>query len=165
MVRKCVWIVLLALFSPQVLGKDVTLRLDGNIDVAAREERFEPAVHDLKGCGNGSNFCEVDGVLAYGGISVPKSSLTKLTVKVGDATYELNTSGMFNPLLSSLDGSFGGFCYDAKNCAFRAVFGDAGGIYAAEWTIKDGIAHRTTLSDSADLFHFFKSHLSPPQYH
>ncbi|NYE58984.1 hypothetical protein FHW58_000136 [Duganella sp. 1224] len=145
---------------------EYALKLPGNVEVVAREERFDAAGHAVSGCGQADQVCRVDGFAVYGATGVPRSSLTRLVVKTGGASYELDTSGMYNPLLDpELAGSVGGFCYDAKNCAFRAALGDAGGVYAAEWVIRNGSVFRTTLTDSADVFRFFKAHLSPPQYH
>lgn len=155
----------LTLLSTHLWSAEYALKLPGSIDVVAREDKFDREKHSVSGCGQANQICQVDGNLVYGATAVPKSSLSKLVVNIGGASYELDTKGMYDPLLGpALNKNFGGFCYDSKNCAFRAVLGDAGGIYSAEWVIKNGQVFRTTLTDSADIFQFFKGHLAPPQY-
>lgn len=149
----------------QAFPADFSLRLEGNIEITAREEVFFPADHKLKGCDVPLDVCEIDNHRLLGSASIPKTTLSKLVVKVAGVRYELETSGMFDPLLGpDIRNNFGGYCYDPKNCSFRAALGDAGGVYSAEWVIRNGHAYRTMLTDSSDTFEFIKYHLLPPQY-
>ncbi|MBV7534321.1 hypothetical protein KW842_00950 [Duganella sp. sic0402] len=165
MFKKLIFSIFFLVISNLAFGKEILIKLAGGIEVSVSEENFIAAAHTVKGCSQAYSNCEVDGALAFGGVAVPKTTLKRITVTIGNARYELDTSGMYNPLIDSkFAESFGGFCYDKNNCSFRGAFGDAGGVYAAEWVIKNGKAYRTSLSDSADFFQFVKSHLSPPQY-
>jgi hypothetical protein len=145
----------------------LTMRVN-RVDVVAVEEPFRPAAHRIEGCNRPYQGCKIDGTLLIGLPAVPTKELTRLAVTCDGKTYELDTSGMFGPLLPATgekwQGHFSGFCYDRDNCGFRGVFSDAGGSYAAEWLIRNGVARRTVLSDSGDVVQFFLQYPNPPKY-
>lgn len=96
---------------------------------------------------------------------MPKTRLTDIAVHIENRTFHLETTGMFDPLLGPGSGNdFGAFCYDADNCTFRAILGDAGGTYVAEWIVTNGVQRRTVLSDSSDLVNFVRRNLTPPHF-
>jgi hypothetical protein len=159
-------VVALAVYVSEASAVTMTKKLSTGIEIVASEEKFSGPDHVLEGCDEPFRTCLVDGVPAVGSIHRPKTVLVSVIVKIDDnKRIRLDTSGMFDPLLpADISQSFGGFCYDDKNCSFRAVLGDAGGAYVAEWVMTNGVLRRTILSDSADLVQFFKANLLPPRY-
>jgi hypothetical protein len=165
--RRAVVAVLLLWASQASLAHSFTYRIAPDLEATASEEAVPPSAV-LAACRTSAPPCLADANAAVGSIpgTRPKTFLKALTIRYKGRAFQLDTGGMFNPLLppEGLRARFGGFCYDEFNCTFRGVFGDAGGSYAAEWRIIDGKMWRSALSDSADLFDFFKSNLKAPQY-
>jgi hypothetical protein len=124
---------------------------------------FDPAAHRLEGCGS-YEPCLIDGHRMFGAVRRPRTMLSRVRLEYGNAVYELDVTGMFDPLIQTLHQNWDGDCYDERNCTLRAVLGDAGGIYAVEWQIVNGTATRTVLTDSMDVVHFFQAHLLAPKY-
>lgn len=142
-----------------------TFVLPGHIKISATEEQFDSSKHHLIGCGQPYKTCVVDGQVAVGVIEKPQTALSDLEFIVGAQTYHLDTRGMYNPVLQpTRKKDFGVFCYDSSNCTIRALLGDAGGAYFVEWIIANGVQRRSVLSDSSDLLHFAKSHLTAPHF-
>lgn len=157
---------ILVILASQANCVEYAVKLSNQVRLVVREENFDVTKHTMSGCAQPRQVCKIDGYFVHGAVGIPKSSLQSLIVSAGDKTYNLDITGMYDPFLSnSLNDRFGGFCYDPENCSFRAILGDAGGVYAVEWVIVNGSAHRTILTDSQDIFEFFKSNLTPPQYH
>ncbi|GAB2880629.1 hypothetical protein GCM10027277_57240 [Pseudoduganella ginsengisoli] len=160
------WLAILTLPASAV-GAEYQLKLDGGAALSVEEKPFAASQHTLRDCHQSYKTCVVDGVATQGVVSEIRTELAPVTVSVGSKRYMLDTKGMFNPQLSEKDmpRSFGGFCYDENNCGFRALLGDAGGTYVAEWIIHNQVVTRTVLAADDDLIHLFRDHLSPTRYH
>lgn len=158
----------MAMVTAPVVAATLVFPLAGGITVTITETPFDRTQVAMGDCAPGAARCRIEGRRAFGTIGVPTSVLSGITVAVGHAHYRLDVTHMFNPLLSGPrivpTEVFNGFCEDSQTCAFRAIFGDAGGSYCAEWHIIDGRVERTVLSDTSDLCAFFRKHLVPPRY-
>ncbi|UMR29256.1 hypothetical protein MJ904_19510 [Massilia sp. MB5] len=149
-----------------VRAGELIITLQGGIKIQAIEKAFVPKQHQLKGCSEKNQNCEIDGAVVVAPMGMPQTQLLRLAVQIGKKKYDLDTTGMFDPRIAEngFAAQFGGFCYDPNNCAFRGVFGEAGGLYAAQWVIRNGKAWRTVLTDDMDTAQFFRANLTPPQY-
>jgi hypothetical protein len=58
----------------------------------------------------------------------------------------------------ALSDRFKAACTNNGDCIVRAVLGDAAGILAVEWVVRDGRAEQTTRSESADIASMFQEH-------
>lgn len=100
----------------------------------------------------------------------PKTKVKRIAVAVGNRTYELESSAMYDawgerPL--SHPGKvryLGGWCHDTSNCQLRGVFSDGAASFAAEWRIVDGRPFRTVLTDSSDVVDLFIRNIDPPRF-
>lgn len=143
---------------------ELSTLLGSGIQVIAVEKPFTSADHAITGC-KSFQPCLVDGQKVFGAIGLPRTILEKVSLRYGDASYELDVRGMFDPMLGTdLKGRWDGYCYDSRNCTLRAVFSDAGGAYCAEWQIVNGVATRTILTDSMDVVKFIRANLVAPRY-
>ncbi|NVE01347.1 hypothetical protein [Massilia sp. BJB1822] len=142
------------------------ITLQGGVKIQAIEKAFVSKQHQIKGCAEKSQNCEIDGTVVVAPMGIPQTQLLRLAVQIGEKKYDLDTTGMFDPQIAEngFVKQFGGFCYDLNNCAFRGVFGEAGGLYAAQWVIRNGKTWRTVLTDDMDTAQFFRANLTPPQY-
>ncbi|WP_150119017.1 hypothetical protein [Massilia sp. NR 4-1] len=149
-----------------VRAGELTITLQGGVKIQAIEKSFVSKQHQLKGCAEKNKNCEIDGAVVVAPTGMPQTQLLRLVVQVGEKKYDLDTTGMFDPQITEngFVTQFGGFCYDPNNCAFRGVFGEAGGLYAAQWVIRNGKTWRTVLTDDMDTAQFFRANLTPPQY-
>jgi hypothetical protein len=128
------------------------------------ESPFIAADHVIEGCKTGL-ACRIDQREAIGSIGMPKSVLAEVRVTIDGATYRLDSTGAYNPLLDKdLGRTWGAFCYDRENCTIRAALGDAGGSYGIEWIIRHGVPGRTILTNSGDVVRFLRSHLIAEHY-
>lgn len=152
------------LFSFGAGAGTLTGTLANGLIISATEQKFLPEEHRLSGCGRAFASCVIDGAPAIGPIRMPKTRLADITLHVGERTLHLDTTGIFDPFLRPVTENFGAFCYDINNCTVRAILGDAGGTYVAEWIIANGVQRRSVLSDSSDLIEFMKGNLNPPHF-
>lgn len=148
------------------MGDEYRLKLDGGLIVAMEERSFSADRHELRDCFQSYKTCLVDGVTAQGVIGSINTELTSVSAAVNGKRYVLDTSGMFNPMLSNkrLPEAVGGFCYDENNCGIRALLGDAGGTYVVEWIIRNQVVTRTVLASDDDLIELFRKNLRPTRY-
>ncbi|MGO4478184.1 hypothetical protein AB4Z32_18220 [Massilia sp. 2TAF26] len=114
-------------------------------------------------CGR-TSVCNAGSARLLGGKGRATRYVSSITVATGSRSYALDVSDMVDPLFGTARTNFSGFCYDDRNCGFRAVFGDAGGSYAAEWQVIEGKPVRTVFSGSGDLVQFFLANPVPPRY-
>ena len=151
-------------------GVKVFVLKDG-IKISILEVPFDPSSHIVENCDKSQIPCLIDGHFPYGtAFDMPRSQLEELTLSIGNASYKLDTTGMYNawgkrPL--EYKGSIrylGAHCYNERSCTLRGVFSDAAGSYVAEWKIINGKPHRTVLSSSEDIMYLFMKNIDPPFY-
>ncbi len=155
-------------FALSAWGQTVEFTLDSGVGV-----RLVEAAPGSKGvCAKADVECDYLVRSLIGKGQPPRTYLALAEVKFEGRTFRLDTRGMVNPLVSAprtanalvKERRFGGFCYDKTTCFFRAVFGDAGGSFVAEWIVVDGRPVRTMFSSNGDLVAFFLKNIEPPRY-
>ena len=146
--------------------------LPNDIEVTIIEDEFKEKDFVVKRCMDDKrNICAINGIFPFGFDGrLPKTYLKKIIIKHNDDIYELDTSGMYDAWGSrarysteNKAGSFNGYCSEIK-CAFRGVFSDAAGTFAAEWIIIEGQVTRTVLTSSNDVLNLFSKNIVPPTY-
>ncbi len=145
--------------------------LPSGVAVQIVEAPFDPANAHLEKCSDGSAICRINGDFPFGSAGdTPQTYVKKITVTVGDKSYDLPAADMYDawgsrPLkYRDLIQYFGGGCKDQRNCRFRGLFSDAAGAFVAEWQIVDGIPVRTILGNSPDVMNLFARHIEPPDF-
>ncbi len=100
---------------------------------------------------------------------LPKSYVKRLKVAFGGASYDLDSSDMYDawgdrPLqVAGKVRYLGGRCFDARNCQVRGLFSDGASSFVAEWRVVDGRTTRTVLTDSIDVVDLFIKSIDPPE--
>lgn len=147
----------------------VDLALPSGVHISIMEAPFKRSGIPVQGCTNSAKVCRVGGK-PYGLASGrPKTYIRRIVATYGNSQFVLDSTGIYDAeVREHADHSgvafFGGSCQDAKNCAFRAVLGDAANATAAEWVVVDGVVERTVLSGDADIVQFFQKNIDPPAY-
>ncbi|MCP4764796.1 MAG: hypothetical protein GY875_00840 [Gammaproteobacteria bacterium] len=162
----------LLLFSTPVFADEVKVfDLKDGIKISILEVPFDPSSHRIENCDDSEIPCLIDGHFPYGtAFNMPRSHLKELTLSIGDSSYNLDTTGMYNawgnrPLeYKGKIRYLGAHCYNEKSCTLRGIFSDAAGSYVAEWKIINGKPHRTVLSSTDDIMHLFMKNIDPPFY-
>jgi hypothetical protein len=144
--------------------------LPSGMKVEIVEALFASSGIKAVGCEKAVEVCRLGGKPYGMATGLPKTYVRSIGITYADATYRLDSAGMYdawgNRPLQAKGGIryFGGSCSDAKNCVFRGLFGDGANSYVAEWVIFDGVSSRTVLSGDDDLFELFEKHMDPPVY-
>jgi hypothetical protein len=145
-------------------GAEPGTELRSGVHLVVNEMPFIATGHTIAGC-QPYRPCFIDGHRVFSAIGLPKTMLVSVRISYLGNNYQLDVAGMYDPLLGpDLRGRWDGYCYDGRNCTVRAVLGDAGGSYAAEWQVVNGVVTRTILTDSADVVNFIRSNLLAPRY-
>ena len=165
-------IVLLALLAgalSTLKQQTVNLTLPSGVHVSIIEAPFRGSGIAMRGCTKSATVCLVGGK-PYGlATGLPRTYIREIVATYRGSKFVLDSTGIYDAEATehahhSDVRFFGGSCQDAKNCAFRAVLGDAANATAAEWIVIDGIVQRTVLSGASDIVQFFEKNIDPPTY-
>jgi len=154
---------------PSSKEQTVRLALPSGVHISIVEAPFQSSGIAVQGCTKSASVCLVGGK-PYGlATGLPRTYIRKIVATYGDSKFVLDGSGIYDAEATEHASHsdlrfFGGSCQDARNCAFRAVLGDAANAIAAEWIVIDGIVQRTILSGDADIVQFFQKNIDPPTY-
>jgi hypothetical protein len=109
-------------------------------------------------CGNGF-ICLINNQPLWGADGkLPDTKLEKATVTVKKARIELDTSGMFNPLISTArKPHYQVIHYYGDTWKVRGRFSDGAGTYYAEWLVTKSGSMRIMIGDSELLYDAFDS--------
>jgi hypothetical protein len=147
------------------------LQFENSIRVTLVEKKFNPEQAKIERCQNDMVICLINGGIPFGTAgSMPKTYLDKLNLEIGDKSYDLETSNMYNAWgekpkeISGVIKYMAVHCYSPKTCTLRGIFSDAAGSFVAEWIISNGIPLRTILSNSKDIVNLFIKKISPPVF-
>jgi hypothetical protein len=144
--------------------------LPSGIKVEIIEAGFESAAHTILGCDGAMPVCRINGQVPMGPDNgIPQTYVQSITVAFEGQSYALDASNMYDawgerPLeADGIARHFGGTCSDPYNCAFRGVFSDGAGVFAAEWHVVNGQARRTVLTKDEALIASFQQEIDPPE--
>lgn len=157
-----------AAIQPNVVAR---LSLPSGIEVQIEEAPCDPGVALSEAGATSGKPCEAGKGVAFGVRGpLPKTMVKRIAVAVGNRTYELDSSGMYDawgerPLSHpNIVRYLGGWCHDASNCQVRGVFSDGAASFAAEWRVVDGRQFRTVLTDCSDVVDLFLRNIDPPRF-
>lgn len=105
--------------------------------------------NNVTDCGDGY-ICLINNIPFWGTDGkLPKTHLTKASVNINNNTIELDTTGMYNPLLSeSNKANYSATHYFDDAWKIRGRFSDGAGSYYAEWLVNKTGSIRILLGDS-----------------
>lgn len=109
-------------------------------------------------CGDGF-ICLVNNQPLWGADGkLPQSKLESISVNIKGTNISLDTSGMFNPMVSQERKSqYKIIYYYGDSWKVRGRFSDGAGAYYAEWLVNKGGAIRIMIGDSELLYDAFDS--------
>ena len=152
-------------------SEERTYELTPGLTVVLDERRFERNEWRIDRCGASDHLCRINGKVPFGVDGTePVTYLHSLILHYRNAEYSLDTSNMFNAWRDrpvEYPGTvkyLAGHCSSPRSCVLRGIFSDAAGSFVAEWQVRDGLAERTILTNSADVVSLFIRNIDPPRY-
>jgi hypothetical protein len=163
---------MMGIISPATLfARDYVSRVtlkDGIVATITTRD-LDPSRTRFEGCTETSASCIVNGqetVASYG--ERPKTYLASIVVRAYGRRYNLDVSNMYEPMtgtqaqtMQTQGRNFGAYCYDSNACTFRAIFGDGGSVYAAQWEVSGPRIRRTVLTGDQSIFDWFSKNIDP----
>ena len=137
----------------------VEIQLDKNISLAFTIEQFVKSEYKVTDCGGGY-ICLVNDKPLWGADGkLAESTLKNMLVNIKGRKIELDTAGMFNPMISMAGKhKFQVLNYYDDAWKVRGVFSDGAGTYYAEWLVANGNSMRIVIGDS-ELLHDAFTHI------
>jgi len=142
-------------------NKSHTFKINNKVQLTFIESDFSNAEDKPTDCGDGY-ICLINNKPFWGSDGkVPKTSLSRAYVTIKNNTIELDTTGMYNPLISDSNKSqYTVTHYFDDAWKVRGQFSDGAGSYFAEWLINKTGSIRILIGDSElldDAFNSIKS--------
>lgn len=151
----------LAFFTSTCNAKDgvtTTIKLEDGISLVFEETAYDRNTDLPTDCGDGF-ICLVNNQPLWGADGkLPVTKLGKAIVKINAAEIQLDTSGMYDPLISAdRNSQYKVIHYYGDTWKVRGRFSDGAGAYFAEWLVTKTGSMRILIGDSELLHDAFDS--------
>lgn len=129
---------------------------DDGISLVFEESLYNRKTDTPTDCGDGF-ICLINNQPLWGADGkLPDTKLKKATVTINTARIELDTSGMYNPLISTdRKPHYKVIHYYGDTWKVRGRFSDGAGTYYAEWLVTKNGSMRIMIGDSELLYDAF----------
>ena len=156
-----VFISLLLLLVNSCYAEKITvteIKYDNDIQLRFEETPFDKQGNIITECGE-NTICLINNQPLWGSDGkIPETSLKSLTIIIQGKSIPLDTSCMFDPLVSSeKKTAYSVSHYFADSWKVRGRFSDGAGTYYAEWLVTKQASVRTLLGDSELLYDAFEN--------
>jgi hypothetical protein len=139
-------------------GVTTTIKLEDGISLVFEEITYDRNTDLPTDCGDGF-ICLVNNQPLWGADGkLPATKLGKAIVKINTAEIQLDTSGMYDPLISAdRKSQYEVIHYYGDMWKVRGCFSDGAGTYFAEWLVTKAGSMRILIGDSELLHDAFDS--------
>jgi hypothetical protein len=150
--------------NPQRIDSITKLNLANGINVVITKKIFDKSRFKMEKCKHVNAICLINGYVPFGtsrtSYEIPKTYVKNITVKYKDIDYNLDVSDMYDMDIVK----FGGTCNEElKFCAFRGVFSNKNGNFAAQWRLDVNNqwsgSRISALSSSQDIIECFLKYI------
>jgi hypothetical protein len=150
--------------NSQKISNTAKLNLSNGVDIVIVQSTFDKNKFSIKKCNHIDAICLINGRVPFGtsrtSYEIPKTYLKNITVNYKSIDYTLDVNDMYDMDIVK----FGGTCNDElKSCAFRGIFSNKNGNFAAQWrlnlNINDKQSKIIALTSSKDVAEYFLKYI------